>query len=79
MKTLKLFSIAAALLAMQSVVAQNPAISTNYSDSEIAATVERFRAANAHDVFPSDMLWQKFRSDFPRANDVEWEMANDTY
>jgi len=79
MKALKLFGIAAALFAIQTVTAQNPAISTRYSESETAKIIEQFRAAESQSTVPSGSLQQKFRTDFPKASDVEWETANSIY
>jgi len=79
MKTLRILTFAASLLAMQTLAAQNPAISTVYSDVEIARMMEQFRAAKSHDVIPPSNLQQKFHADFPNARDVDWEVANEIY
>ena len=73
MGKIRIFSLMASLLVMQMLVAQNPAISTRYSNSEVARMIEQFRLANSHDTFPPSSLQQKFRADFPNARDVEWE------
>ena len=75
MKTLKVITIVASLLVVQTLAAQNPAISTVYSDQEIAKMVEQFRSAKALEVKPTSELKEKFRSDFPKAFFAEWETA----
>ena len=79
MKNLKVLTVAASLLAVQTLAAQNPAISTVFTDSEIVQLVEQFRSAKSRDVKPPSELKQKFRSDFPYAFLVEWETANGIY
>jgi hypothetical protein len=77
--SVKILIAAASLLIVQTLAAQTPAISTKYTDAEIAQIVNNYRAAHSRDVFPPDTLQQKFQADFPKARDVEWETANDIY
>ena len=79
MKKIKVKTLVASLLVIQTLAAQNPAISTVYSDREIVQMVEQYRSAKAHDVKPSSELKEKFRSDFPKALFAEWETANGIY
>jgi hypothetical protein len=79
MKTLKILSMTALLFATQTLAAQNPAISTKYSDAEIATLLQNFRQANSHETVPPADLQAKFRADFPKAYDVEWETAHNIY
>jgi hypothetical protein len=80
MKTsVKILIAAASLFVLQTLAAQTPAISTKYTDAEIAQIVNNYRAAHSRDVYPPDTLQQKFRTDFPKARNAEWETANDIY
>jgi len=79
MKTFKLLMLAAGIFTVQMLMAQNPAISTRYSNSEIAQMVREYRMADARDVAPPNNLQQKFLTDFPNASDVEWETAGSIY
>lgn len=77
--SVKILIVAASLLFGYTLAAQTPAVSGKYTDAEIAETVRNFRAAHARDVVPPANLQQKFKTDFPKARDVEWETANDVY
>lgn len=79
MKHLKILSMAAGLLFIQAAAAQNPAISTQYSNEEITQKVKTYKASHSRDVIPPANLQQKFRADFPKASDVEWETAGEVY
>ena len=79
MKMLKVLMLTASIFIVQMLAAQNPAISTRYSDSEIAQMVEGYRMAHARDIVPPNNLQQKFLTDFPNASDVEWETAGSIY
>jgi hypothetical protein len=79
MKTLKVLSVAAGLFVIQAATAQNPAISTRYSNEEIAQKIERHTVSHSRDVFPPANIRQKFQSDFPKASDVEWEASDSVY
>ncbi|MCL1867437.1 MAG: PepSY-like domain-containing protein [Paludibacter sp.] len=79
MRTLKFLMLAANIFTIQMLAAQNPAISTRYSDSEIAKIVEQYRAVHSQNTVPSSSLQQKFQADFPKASDIEWETANGIY
>ncbi|MDR1876098.1 MAG: hypothetical protein LBQ84_00585 [Flavobacteriaceae bacterium] len=61
------------------VAAQNPAVSTKYSDEQIETQIQSYHAANARDVFPDETLSQQLKKDFPTARDIEWETAAGIY
>jgi hypothetical protein len=63
----------------QTTIAQDPKISTRYSNEEISQMIKKHKMTAAHDVVPTAELQQKFKADFPRAYDVEWESAEDIY
>jgi CMP-N-acetylneuraminic acid synthetase len=79
MKKLKVLSLIVSVLFIQTLAAQSPAISAQYSNEEIAQIVEKYRVSNSYDAVPPAGLQQKFQVDFPKAYDVEWETANDIY
>jgi hypothetical protein len=79
MKQLKILSMAAALFFIQTAAAQNPAISTLYSNEEIAQKIKSHKASHSRDVVSPANLQQKFKVDFPKASDVEWETTGDIY
>jgi hypothetical protein len=79
MKKLKILSMVAGLFFIQTGAAQNPAISTRYSNEEIVQKIKTHRVSHSRDVIPPANLQQKFRTDFPTASDVEWETAGDIY
>ncbi|MDR2125991.1 MAG: PepSY-like domain-containing protein [Prevotellaceae bacterium] len=56
-----------------------PAISTQYSNEEIAEMIRLFSISREVDVIPPAELQQKFRTDFPNAYDIEWEFGADIY
>ncbi|MDR1113278.1 MAG: hypothetical protein LBL18_05940 [Bacteroidales bacterium] len=72
---LSLAAVAFCLIAQ----AQNPTMSTTYSDAEIEQMISTFRSNHSQDCFPPNALQQKFMKDFPNAFDVEWEMFNNLY
>jgi hypothetical protein len=73
-------SIVGALFVMNlTVAAQNPTVSTNYSDEQIEKQIQSYYAANARDVFPGEALSQQLKKDFPAAYDIEWETAAGIY
>ncbi|MDR1866206.1 MAG: hypothetical protein LBR08_11630 [Bacteroidales bacterium] len=74
------WSIAGALFAMSlTAAAQNPALSTIYTDEQIEEQIQRYHKANAHEVFPDERLSKQLKKDFPAAHDVEWETADGIY
>jgi hypothetical protein len=79
MKTLNILSLMTGLLFVQTVTAQTPAMSTQYSIEEIAQMITAYHTTHAHDVVPPASLQQKFQADFPKAYDVEWETTHDIY
>jgi hypothetical protein len=79
MKILRILSIAVGLLFIQTAAAQNPAISTLYSNEELAQKVKTHKASHSRDVVPPTNIRQKFQSDFPKSSDVEWEASDSVY
>ncbi|MDR0419933.1 MAG: PepSY-like domain-containing protein [Prevotellaceae bacterium] len=85
MKSIKILSvIAISVITGCSFFAQtstqaNPAISTAYSNEEIAQMIEKHKRSHTHDVMPSAELQQKFTTDFPKAYDIEWETDGNIY
>jgi hypothetical protein len=79
MKHFKILSLAAGLFFIQAATAQHPAISTRYSNEEIVQKIKTYKASHAQDVVPPANLQQKFRADFPKASDAEWETAGELY
>ena len=59
--------------------AQNPAISTKYSDQEIATLMQNYKNTRNRDVRVDGVLLQNFRQHFPNAYDVEWETNDEIY
>jgi L-2-hydroxyglutarate oxidase LhgO len=59
--------------------AQNPSVSTKYSDEQIEELIQRYQQADARDVFPEEALSQQLKKDFPAARDIEWETAAGIY
>ncbi len=56
-----------------------PTISKIYSNEQIAQMIAGYKAALSKDVIPSAILQQKLITDFPKAQDIEWENANNIY
>jgi 2',3'-cyclic-nucleotide 2'-phosphodiesterase (5'-nucleotidase family) len=80
MKSLKISSmVIAGLFLIRAAAAQNPAISTQYTNEEIAQKIKTCIAAHSHDVVPPADLRQKFQTDFPAATGAEWEAAANIY
>jgi hypothetical protein len=84
MKSVKILSVITVVVIGCSLFAQTskqvvPAISTRYSNEEIAKMVEKHKFSHSHDVMPTVELQQKFVSDFPKARDVEWETDGNVY
>lgn len=78
MNTFKILcSIAVFLLFARHTEAQE--ISTRYSDTEIIAMVDGFRATNGRDIAPTETLRRKFNADFPLAYEVEWSSSTTVY
>ncbi|MDR2027589.1 MAG: PepSY-like domain-containing protein [Prevotellaceae bacterium] len=72
--------IAGCFFFAQTVAAQsNPAISKEYSDETVARMIRQYRMSGARDVMPPAALAAKFKSDFPKAYDAEWEVADSIY
>jgi hypothetical protein len=82
MKGLKFFiALASCALLVQMAAAQSPApaISGVYSNETIAEMIRKHRTSRSHDVMPPSKLATKFKADFPKASDVEWEVADSIY
>ncbi|MDR1022426.1 MAG: hypothetical protein LBL94_04020 [Prevotellaceae bacterium] len=82
MKGLKIFiALAGGALSVQIAAAQPPApaISNAYSNEAIAEMIRKYRTSRSYDVMPPSKLAAKFNADFPKARDVEWEMADSIY
>ena len=81
MKSLKFLSVTAScFFFVQTATAQeNPAISKEYSNETITSIVQKHKRSHAHDVVPPAALTAKFKSDFPKAHHVEWEVADSIY
>ncbi|MDR2064186.1 MAG: PepSY-like domain-containing protein [Prevotellaceae bacterium] len=85
MKSVKILSVIAisvitgCILFAQTATQTNPAISTRYSNEEIAEMIEKYKRSHSHDVIPSAELQQKFKTDFPKSYDIEWETDGNIY
>jgi hypothetical protein len=82
MKVFKLFiAVMSCAVCVQIAAAQSsvPAISKVYSNDTIAEMLRKYRSSRSHDVMPPAKLAAKFRADFPKASDVEWEVADSIY
>jgi hypothetical protein len=82
MKVLKFFiALVSCILFVEVATAQSstPAISNVYSNEDIAKMIRKYRASHSYDVIPSAKLATKFKADFPKASDVEWEVADSIY
>jgi hypothetical protein len=84
MNTVKnLFMTAAAgivlLACAGTAAAQTPAISKTYTDGQINAMIEAWHAAPDRDVAAPEAISRAFAGHFPKARDVEWEVAGDIY
>ena len=78
MKTKAILILSALMVACMSS-AQNPTVSSKYSDSEIEAFIQNYKNTRNRDVFPTGVLLQRFQQDFPNARDAEWEMNDEVY
>jgi hypothetical protein len=75
----KIFFILTAMFINAVLFAQSPAISTKYSDEEIAIFIKNYKNSRERDVIPTGVLLKKFQQDFPNAYDVEWETNDEIY
>ena len=66
-------------LSFQYISAQTPAISTKYSNAEIDQLMKAFKIEHSHRATPTQLLQQKFKTDFPGAYDIEWKKAAKLY
>ncbi|MDR2086034.1 MAG: PepSY-like domain-containing protein [Dysgonamonadaceae bacterium] len=79
MKSLKIATVITGLFFMQQFVAQGQAISTQYSNEEIAQMLKAYKTSYSQDVVPPVALQQKLQTDFPHARDIEWETDGHVY
>ncbi|MDR2293430.1 MAG: PepSY-like domain-containing protein [Prevotellaceae bacterium] len=63
----------------QTATQANSPISTKYSNEEIAEMIEKYKHSHSHDIMPSAELQQKFKTDFPKSYDIEWETDGKIY
>ena len=71
--------LATAMMFTCMLFAQTPAISTKYTDAEIAELIRRYKNSRSRDVRVDGALLQKFQRDFPNARSVEWETNGEIY
>jgi hypothetical protein len=55
------------------------AISNVYSNETVAKMILKYQTSPARDVTPPAELTAKFKADFSKASDVEWETADNIY
>ncbi|MDR0754588.1 MAG: PepSY-like domain-containing protein [Prevotellaceae bacterium] len=67
------------ILFAQTATQTNPAISGKYSNEEITEMIEHYRRSHSRDVMPPAELQQKFKADFPKSYDIEWETDGKIY
>ena len=80
MKAKTIFILSALLIVSCTSVAQNPAVSTVHSDSEITALIQNFRQARTRETSPTIVLAQRFQQDFPNARrGADWYTNNDLF
>ena len=81
MKSLKFLSVIAGCFSLVQIAAaqSNPAISKDYSNEAIATMIQKHKMSDSRDVAPPAALAAKLKADFPKAYQVEWEVANDIY
>ncbi|MDR2383742.1 MAG: PepSY-like domain-containing protein [Prevotellaceae bacterium] len=82
MKASKIFiAVMSCAVFVQVATAQSsvPAISDAYSNDTIAEMIRKYRSSHSHDATPPAKTAVKFRADFPKASDVEWEVADSIY
>ena len=82
MRTIKLFGLATVIVAF-SVSCLNaqgkPKITNKYSNTEIENLLNANKMTHSRNVIPTTQLTQRFVTDFPKTNDVEWELGADVY
>jgi hypothetical protein len=66
---------------IQTATAQSstPSISGGSSNEIIAEKIRQYRTSYSYDVFPPEKVATKFKADYPRASDVEWETDDNIY
>lgn len=60
-------------------MAQSPAISKKYSNTEIDRLVSGYKNSRSRDVIPANNLKSQFSKDFPNARDIDWEKTATIY
>lgn len=66
------------VLSFQFTAAQ-PTMSSKYTDTEVDGMIRAYKTSHSKDVRPSVVLQQQFIKDFPKARDIEWEVAANIY
>lgn len=56
-----------------------PVVSKKYTNEEIDKMVRSHESSHSSDVLPVQSVNNKFKSDFPQARDIDWEIASDIY
>jgi len=56
-----------------------PPVSKKYSNEQIELMVRSYKSSNSTDVRPPENIISKFKSDFPKATDIDWEIGADVY
>lgn len=79
MKKKLILSLALISGMLSALCAQNPVISTKYSDKEITTLIQNYKKARHHDVWPDDILQKKNQQDFSYTANAEWETDNEIY
>jgi len=83
MKTALNFFIAVMLIGIiscQNIVAQpTPVITQKYTNDEIGAMINKYKASHARDIRPAMNFKQQLVKDFPDSRDIEWETVADIY
>jgi hypothetical protein len=82
MKVLRNFiAVMSCAVFMQVATAQSsvPAISDAYSNETIAEMIRKYRTSHSRDVMPPAKLATKFKADFPKVSNVEWETDGNIY
>lgn len=69
------------LISCQTAVAQlpSPSPSAKYSNEEISQMIKTHKRNRSKDIRPTTIQNQRFISDFPKARDIDWEVAAEIY
>ena len=81
MKLFRFLNVIAACFFLVQIAAAQPnlAISREYSNEVIANMIQKYKTSNSRDVIPPAELTAKFKADFPKAYQAEWEVAEGIY